>query len=56
MIPYGVEEISSKDGIRYGVRRNTLIHNNSQVKWRYDIAPKYTDEMIADGDSLTIVY
>jgi len=56
MIPYAVQEISPKDGIGRGVRRNNWVYNNSQTDWSYDIAPKYTDEMIADGDTLILSY
>ena len=56
MIPYAVQEISTKDGFRYDVHRNNWVYNNSQTDWSYDIAPKYTDEMIADGDTLTLSY
>ena len=56
MLPYAVYGISPKDGIMYGVRRNTYFTNSSMAEWRYDIAPKYTDEMIAAGDTLTISY
>ena len=56
MIPYCTEETFPGADIKGGVRRNTLVHNTSQVEWRDDIAPKYTDEMIADGDILNISY
>ena len=56
MIPYAVQEISTKDGFRYDVHRNNWVYNNSQTDWSYDIAPKYTDEMIADGDTLILSY
>lgn len=56
MIPYAVEEISPKNGIRYGVRRNNWVSNAYQAEWVFGIAAEYTDEMIAGGDNLIIAY
>ena len=56
MIPYYTEETFPGADIKGGVRRNNWAHITTQTEWRYDIAAKYTDEMIADGDILNISY
>lgn len=56
MIPYYTEETFPGADIKGGVRRNNYVYTTTQTGWRYDIAAKYTEEMLADGDTLNITY